>query len=321
MITENGVLPDPRKVTAIENYPRPTDVKQLKNYLGMASYYRKFIPNFSRIAAPLHALLKANTPFEWDMAQEVAFQKLKEKLVLKPILQYPDFTREFVLTTDASNEGLGAILSQGEIGKDLPVAYASRNLNKAERNYSTSEKELLAVVWGVKHFRPYLYGRKFKIPSDHKPLMWIMNVKDPGSRLLRWRIKLEEYDYEIIYKKGALNTNADALSRIHELSENETNRRKEIDEESKKQILYEYHDAPLGGHRGMNKTYRAIKNKYSWPNMKREIENYIKQCKSCQVNKILRPHGKVPMEITTTAHQPLKKCCLDIVGPLNTERK
>jgi hypothetical protein len=147
--------------------------------------------------APLHALLKANTPFEWDMAQEVAFQKLKEKLVSKPILQYPDFTREFVLTTDASNEGRGAILSQGEIGKDLPVAYAIRNLNKAERNYSTSEKELLAVVWGVKHFRPYLYGRKFKMASDHKPLMWIMNVKDPGSRLLRWRIKLEEYDYEI----------------------------------------------------------------------------------------------------------------------------
>jgi hypothetical protein len=139
---------------------------------------------------------------------------------------------------------------------------------------------------------------------------------------LRWRIKLEEYDHEIIYKKGTLNTNADALSCIQELSlENETNVGKGIDEESKKQILYEYHDAPLGGHRGMNKTYRAIKNKYSWPNMKREIENYIKQCKSCQVNKILRPRGKVPMEITTTAHQPFEKCCLDIVGPLQEHRE
>jgi hypothetical protein len=139
-------------------------------------------------------------------------------LVSKPILQYPDFTREFVLTTNASNEGLGAILSQGEIGKDLPIAYVSRDLNKAERNYTTSEKELLAVVWGVKHFRPYLFGRKFKIVSDHKQLMWIMNVKDPELRLMRWRIKLEEYDYKIVYKKGALNTNADALSRIHRLS-------------------------------------------------------------------------------------------------------
>jgi hypothetical protein len=83
----------------------------------------------------------------------------------------------------------------------LPIAYASRNLNKAERNYTTSEKELLAIVWGIKHFRPYFYGRKFKIASDHKPLLWIMNITDPGSRLLRWRIKLEEYDYEIIYKE------------------------------------------------------------------------------------------------------------------------
>ena len=90
-------------------------------------------------------------------------------------------------------------------------------MNSAEKNYSTSEKELLAIVWGIKHFRPYLYGRKFKVASDHKPLTWIMNVKDPGSRLLRWRIQLEEYEYEIIYKKGALNTNADALGRISSL--------------------------------------------------------------------------------------------------------
>jgi hypothetical protein len=110
---------------------------------------------------------------------------LKEILTSKPILQYPEFSKEFILTTDASNEGIGAILSQGQIGKDFPIAYSSRNVNKAERNYTTSEKELLAIVWGIKHFRPYLYGRKFKIVSDHKPLLWIMNIKDPGSRLLR----------------------------------------------------------------------------------------------------------------------------------------
>jgi hypothetical protein len=145
-IMEKGVLPGPRKVTAIETYPIPTNIKQLKSYLGMASYYRKFIPNFSRIAAPLSTLLKANVTFDLATEQELAFQKLKEKLVSRSILQYPDFTREFVLTTDVSNEGLGAILSQEEIGKDLPIAYTSRNLNKAEQNYSTSEKELLAVV-------------------------------------------------------------------------------------------------------------------------------------------------------------------------------
>jgi len=102
--------------------------------------------------------------------EEVAFQALKQKLMSQPILQYPDFSRDFILTTDASNEGPVAVLSQGQIGKDLPIAYASRKFNKAERNYSTVGKELAAIVWGIKHFRPYLYGRNFKIVSDHKPL-------------------------------------------------------------------------------------------------------------------------------------------------------
>lgn len=317
VITAEGVRPDSEKVKVIENFPRPESAKQLKTFLGMAGYYRRFIPNFSRLAAPLYLLLKKDVHFTWGNDQEDTFQKLKEKLTAKPILQYPDFSREFILTTDASNEGVGAILSQGQIGKDLPIAYASRRLNQAERNYTTSERELLAIVWGTKHFRPYLYGRRFKIVSDHQPLLWIMNVKDPGSRLLRWRIKLEEYDYEIVYKKGILNTNADALSRIHGLMLEEGGGPKdEIDPERKGQILYEYHDAPLGGHRGMNRTYKAIKDNHSWTNMKQEIEEYVKQCKSCQMNKTLGPRGKAPMEITTTASRPFEKCCIDIVGPL-----
>jgi hypothetical protein len=317
VITEEGVRPDPEKVEVIEKFPRPDSTKKLKCFLGMTGYYRKFINNYSKIATPLYLLLKGDAQFIWGNNQENAFQKLKEKLMSKPTLQYPDFTREFVLTTDASNDGIGAILSQGEIGKDLPIAYASRNLNKAEKNYTTSEKELLAIVWGIKHFRPYLYGRKFKTVSDHKPLMRIMNIKDPGSRLLRWRIKLEEYDYEIVYKQGALNTNADALSRISGLVlEDGECPENDLSTDRKRQIMYEYHDAPLGGHRGMNRTYKAIKDNHSWPNMKQEIEDYVRRCKSCQVNKVLGPKGKVPMEITTTARQPFEKCCLDIVGPL-----
>jgi hypothetical protein len=115
---------------------------------------------------------------------------------------------------EANNEAIGAVLSQGSIRKDLPTAYANRTLNNAERNYSI-EKELLAIIWGCKHFRPYLYGRKFTIVTDHRPLTWIFSVKDPSSRLLRWRLRLEEFDYEVIYKKGSENRNADALSRIH----------------------------------------------------------------------------------------------------------
>ena len=106
------------------------------------------------------------------------------------------------------------MLSQGPIGKDLPIAYASRRLNSAEVHYTVSEKELLSIVWATKYFRPYLYGHRFKVVSDHRPLVWFMNVKDPGSRLMRWRIQLAEYDYEIVHKRGTQNTNADALSRI-----------------------------------------------------------------------------------------------------------
>lgn len=131
-----------------------------------------------------------------------------------PILQYPDWDKPFILTTDASNVALGAVLSQGTIGRDRPIAYASRTLNQAETRYTTTEKELLAIVWATKHFHQCLYGRKFTIITDHRPLVWLMNVKDPNFRLMRWRLKLLEYDYEIIYKQGNINTNADTLSRI-----------------------------------------------------------------------------------------------------------
>ncbi|KMQ82071.1 enzymatic polyprotein endonuclease reverse [Lasius niger] len=119
-----------------------------------------------------------------------------------PVLKYPDFNEEFKVNTDASDYAIGAVLSQKPVGNNRPIAYASRVLSRAEQNYKTTEKELLAIVWAVKHFRPYVYGTKFKIISDHKPLIWLFNVNDPGSRLIRWRLKLEEYDYEIIHKAG-----------------------------------------------------------------------------------------------------------------------
>jgi hypothetical protein len=122
---------------------------------------------------------------------------LKEKLIEFPILQYPDFSQAFISTTDASGYTLGAVLSQGTLGKDQPIAYASRTLNGAELNYSTIEKECLAMVWACKHFRPYLLGKPFQIWTDHKGLTWIFNIKDPSSRLLRWRLLLEEYEFEV----------------------------------------------------------------------------------------------------------------------------
>src|SRR5436190_18592636 len=156
----------------IKSYKRISDANksQERAIIGLAGYYRKFIEDFSKIAKPLTKLTKKTEKFEWTSEQQNAFDILKEKLTTAPVLKYPDFTQEFIVTTDASDYAIGAVLSQGTVGQDRPIAYASRVLSRAEQNYSTTEKELLAIVWAVKHFRPYVYGTKFKIVTDHKPL-------------------------------------------------------------------------------------------------------------------------------------------------------
>jgi hypothetical protein len=259
----------------VVQFPAPNTPTEVKSFLGLTGYYRRFIPNFSSIAKPLTELLKKDMVFRWTDRQQEAFEALKFHLVNPPVLQYPDFTRPFVFTTDSSRNAIGCVLSQGLVGQDLPIAYASRTLNSAEKNYSVCENELLAIVWGCKHFRPYLLGRRFTIVTDHKPLTWIFSVKDPSSRLLRWRLLLEEYQYDIQYKAGKRNTNADALSRDPNLclliSE------KGITEERKQRIIKEMHECPIGGHQGIHRTYERIKLYVSWPNMKSEIEEYIYQ--------------------------------------------
>ncbi|KAL4118953.1 hypothetical protein QTP88_011831 [Uroleucon formosanum] len=222
IISENGIRPDPEKIKSVLQFPIPTSVKEIKSFLGLSGYYRKFIKSYSLISKPMTNLLRKDVTFNWDTSCQEAFDKLKNILCSEPILQYPDFTKPFIVTTDASGKALGAILSQGEISQDLPIAYASRTLSKCESNYSTTELECLAIIFAVKTFRPYLYGRKFIILSDHRALSWLFNLKDPLSKLARWRILLEEYDYEIKYKPGVLNSNVDALSRmytIHEIKE------------------------------------------------------------------------------------------------------
>lgn len=214
LITQEGVKPNPSKVECILNFPQPRNAKDIKSFLGLAGYYRRFIPNFAKTSKPLTKLLQKDITFNFDSECVKSFNELKQALTTTPVLIYPNFDEQFLLTTDASAFAIGAVLSQGPIGKDLPIAYASRTLCNAESKYSTIERELLAIVWSVKHFRPYLYGRKFKLITDHRPLTWLFSIKDPGSRLARWRLKLEEYDYEIIYKPGKVNKNADALSRI-----------------------------------------------------------------------------------------------------------
>lgn len=218
VITQEGVKPNPSKIEAVEKFPLPTTPKEIKSFLGLIGYYRRFIANFSQIVTPLTKCLKKGAKIDVrDVDYLTAFHTCKELLTNAPILAYPDFTKPFKLTTDASNVAIGSVLSQC----NRPVAYYSRTLNSAEKNYSTIEKELLAILDATKHFRPYLFGRKFTIETDHNPLVWLYKIKEPNSKLIRWKLKLEEFDFTITYKRGKENYVADALSRV-EIHHNET---------------------------------------------------------------------------------------------------
>jgi len=161
------------------------------------------------------ALLKKETPFEWTDKQQKAFNFLKERLMEAPILQYPDFEKQFILFTDASISGLGGILSQlDEKGQEHVIAYASRTLSKAEKNYAATELECLAVVWAIKHFHAYVYGQKFKLITDHSALKYLFNTAMPTGRTARWIMKLQMYDFETIHRAGKKHSNVDSLSRI-----------------------------------------------------------------------------------------------------------
>jgi len=187
----------------------------LRSFLGLASYYKKFIKDFSKKAPPLYELTRRDVAFDWKKPQQSAFEFLKNELVSAPILMYPRFDRPFILHTDASNVGLGAVLAQkNDQGNEHVIAYASRTLNSAEVNYSTTERECLAAVWATKHFRVYLHGQQFDLVTDHNSLKWLLNLSAPQGRTARWVMQLQEFSPRIVYRKGSDHTNADALSRL-----------------------------------------------------------------------------------------------------------
>lgn len=212
-VSKRGVEPDSSKVMAVRDYPVPKCVREVRSFLGVAGYYRRFIENFAKLGKPLFDLTKQNTTFNWTPACQTAFDTLKEKLLTAPVLVFPNFQKPFILATDASNQAIGAVLSQEIDGEEHPVAYASRTLFPAEKNYSTTEQEMLALVWSTKYFRCYLLGRPFKVITDHSALRWMLSLKEPSSRLMRWSLRLAEFDYVVEHKPGKKHTNADGLSR------------------------------------------------------------------------------------------------------------
>lgn len=213
LVSISGVQMDPSKIAAVLKWPRPSSLRGLRGFLGLTGYYRRFIRNYGKIAAPLTALLKKNqVPWKWTTDSEFAFQALKEALTTAPVLRMPDFSKEFVIECDASGKGLGAVLMQ----ENQPIAYFSKGLSGRLLTKSAYEKELMAMVLAVQHWRPYLLGRRFIIKTDQCSLKHLLNQPITTPAQQNWAAKLLGYDFDIYYKEGSLNRAADALSRCDE---------------------------------------------------------------------------------------------------------
>lgn len=213
ILSKEGVATDPSKIRAVEEWTVPKNVRQVRSFVGLCSYYRRFIDEFAEIAKPLHYLTRKRVPFLWDDECQHAFEELKKRLITSPILGLPRDGGRYVLDTDASAYAIGAVLSQKQDGEDRVIAFASRLLSPAERNYNVTRRELLAVVYFLKEFRQYLLGQKFVLRTDHSALQWLRRTPEPIGQQARWLETIEEFDLEIQHRAGAQHGNADALSR------------------------------------------------------------------------------------------------------------
>ena len=213
-ITYEGVSPDPERIKAIENFKAPTNVKEVQMILGFCGFFRRFYPKFSMKAEPLTRLLRTDAKWEWGEEQQQAWEWMKARLLGEPILVHYDQTAEHELHTDACDYGIAGILAQYK-DKKLQgyVVAVSKTLTSAERNYCTTEKEAYAVVWSILKLRPYLHGIHFKVVTDHHSLCSLMKGKSPNSRLVRWSLSLQPYEFDVVYKEGRLHRDADMLSR------------------------------------------------------------------------------------------------------------
>ena len=219
-ISSDGLEPSASKVAAIVNAPAPQNLTELRSLLGLVNYYRKFLPDVATILTPLHQLLQQGMPWKWGREQQAALDQVKELIDSPNLLVHFDGNKPLLLACDASPYGVGAVLSHlMDDGSERPIAFASRTLASAEKQYSQLDKEALAIIFGVKHFHQYIYGRSFTIVSDHRPLMHLLSPSKAtpamaSARLQRWALLLGAYDYKIAYKAGEKHCNADALSRL-----------------------------------------------------------------------------------------------------------
>ncbi|GFT86350.1 retrovirus-related Pol polyprotein from transposon 17.6 [Trichonephila clavipes] len=214
VVTPEGILIDKDKSVSINEFPVPKDQKQIKSFLGCCNFYRRYIKNFAKRALPLTNLLRKDTPFEWTSETQEAFDDIKKAILNPPVLALPDQSAELQITTDASSRGIGAVLEQKYPNSEVkPLYFFSKKLNPSQSKYNATVLEFFAIYTALNFFRPFLLGRKFKVFTDHKPLAGFLSNKNPSSKILRWKLALEEFNYDIHYIRGSLNSVADHLSR------------------------------------------------------------------------------------------------------------
>lgn len=341
-ITDHGILPDPEKYQVVKRYPVPKSADEVRRFVAFCNYYRRFVPNFADIAIPLNKLCKKNATFIWSNDCQMAFEELKQALISPPILIYPNFEETFYLHTDASDLACGAVLSHLREGKYLPISYASRKFTRGEANKSTILREATAIHWAIKHFSPYLTGRRFVVTTDHKPLIYLFNMKNPSSKLVRMRLDLEEFDFEINYIKGKENVCADALSRVSidmlkfvyactrssstagtasgptsAKADGIVSSRLEVtDPVVIDNILKDYHHGPIGGHCGLSRMISRISSKYKIPNLRSKVKSLINSCHGCKINKTKSLNQQAQV-VTTTPSDSFEVVSIDTVGPLS----
>ncbi|GFS96184.1 transposon Tf2-9 polyprotein [Trichonephila clavipes] len=326
LVSSNGVRPDPDKIKAVRNFPTPKNIHDIRSFLGLCSYFRRFIKGFCYLAEPLQSLLKSGVEFHWGPEEVEAFNSLKKALTSDPVLGMYDERASTEIHTDASGYGIGAVLVQIQNNVEKVIAYASRTLTKAEKYYSTTERECLAIVWATNKFRPYIFGKHFTVVTDHHSLCWLMNLKDPSGRLARWALRLQEHDFDVKYKTGKKHSDADALSRNPVEEETETSDKflavttngklwlPVIPKHLRADILRHFHDAPTAGHLGFAKTYDRIRKRFYWPGMYRNVVRYVMHCRECQRRKSVpqRPPGRlVPIP---PAIAPFHRIGIDLLG-------
>ena len=311
-VTPDGLEPEPRLMEAISKLPPPINVAEVRSFLGLVGYYRRFVKKFSDKAAPLNALLRKEQAWKWTEDCQEAFETLKGEIAARPVSAYPDFSKPFRLYTDASNIGLGAILAQKQQGKEKIICCASRTLNNAESNYSTTKKECLAVVWGVQVFRPFLVATHFEILTDHYALQWLRSMKSTSAILHRWAAALEDYRFTVLHRPGKLQGHVDALSRLP--TENllfTVEGKIKVPEKKAEEIIKEVHRQ---GHLGEHKTWKAFNRKYFTPAGKQKCREVVRTCPECQLGKDYKvkhlPKGNI------SSPGPWETVSIDIVGPL-----